>query len=86
MSSSSEGPVVGPSSRSPSPEHSPERGRRFAKRAHIRIVKDQLKVAQVPSDVPDNDPFEFYCDEPPSLGGEDRFPQPLSYIAAAVGF
>ncbi|HWL65079.1 MAG TPA: hypothetical protein VNP73_03810 [Actinomycetota bacterium] len=30
--------------------------------------------------------FEFYCDEPPSLGGENQFPQPLTYIAAGVGF
>lgn len=77
-------PVVGPSTPAPSPEHSPESGRRFAKSAHIRIVKDQLKVAEAPSS--SNEGFEFYCDEPPALGGEDRFPQPLTYIAAAVGF
>jgi hypothetical protein len=86
MSSSSKEPVVGPSTPAPSPDRSPERGRRFAKSAHIRIVKDQLKVAHAPSDMPAKEPFEFYCDEPPALGGEDRFPQPLSYIAAGVGF
>lgn len=86
MSSSSRQPVVGPSTPAPSPDRFPERGRRFAKLAHIPIVKDQLKVAQAPSDVPGNEPFEFYCDEPMPLGGKDRFPQPLSYIAAGVAF
>jgi hypothetical protein len=78
-------PVVGPSTRAPSPEHSPESGRRFAKSAHIRIVKDQLKVADAPASDSDRR-FEFFCDEPPALGGDDLFPQPLTYIAAAVGF
>ena len=77
-------PAVGPSTPAPSPEHSPESGRRFAKSAHIRIVKNQLKVAEAPSS--SNGRFEFFCDEPPALGGEDKFPQPLTYIAAAVGF
>jgi len=84
MPKSSHEPVVGRSTPAPSPEHSPESGRRFAKSAHIRIVKNQLKVATAPSDTSGG--FEFYCDEPPALGGEDRFPQPLTYIAAAVGF
>jgi hypothetical protein len=86
MSSSPKQPVVGPSTPAPSPDRSPEQGRRFAKSVHVRIVKDQLKVAHAPSDVPEKAPFEFYCDEPPPLGGEDRFPQPLHYIAAGVGF
>ena len=31
--------------------------------------------------------FEIHCDEPAQpLGGEDRFPQPLTYIAAGLGF
>ena len=78
-------PVVGPSTRAPGPDHSPERGRRFAKSARIRIVRDQLKVAEAQSETGDGR-FEFFCDEPPALGGEDRFPQPLTYIAAGVGF
>ena len=85
MPGSSNRPVVGPSTRAPSPAHSPERGNRFAKTAHIRIVKDQLKVAEAQSETSEAR-FEFFCDEPPSLGGEDRYPQPLTYIAAAVGF
>ena len=79
-------PVVGASTRAPSPDHSPESGRRFAKSAHIRIVKDQLKVADAPAASDPDRRFEFFCDEPPDLGGDDRFPQPLTYIAAAVGF
>ena len=27
----------------------------------------------------------FYVDEPPALGGEDRYPQPLTYVAGGVG-
>lgn len=30
--------------------------------------------------------FEVYCDEPPRIGGEDSYPQPLCYIAMGVGF
>ena len=86
MSDSPRGPVVGRSTPAPSPAHSPERGNRFEKSAHIRIVKDQLKVAEAQSEEGSEARFEFYCDEPPSLGGEDRYPQPLTYIAAGVGF
>ena len=30
--------------------------------------------------------FEVFSDEPPRIGGEDRYPQPLTYIAMGVGF
>ena len=30
--------------------------------------------------------FTFESDEPPELGGDDRHPHPLHYVAAAVGF
>jgi hypothetical protein len=58
--------------------------RRGVKRTHVAEVESlggskQLKVARVRH-------FEFYCDEPPTLGGEDQYPQPLAYLAAAVGF
>ncbi len=26
-----------------------------------------------------------FVDEPPALGGEDRYPQPLTYVAGGVG-
>jgi hypothetical protein len=47
--------------------------------ADMRIIEGQLKVAHVRQ-------FEFFCDEPPSLGGQDQYPQPLHYVAAGVGF
>ncbi len=79
-------PVVGASTPPPARDRAPERGRRFAKAAHIRIVKNQLKMAEAKSETGHNGRFEFFCDEPPALGGEDKFPQPLTYIAAGVGF
>ena len=27
----------------------------------------------------------FYVDEPPTLGGEGRYPQPLTYVAGGIG-
>lgn len=83
---SSKPPVVSQSTPAPSPEHAPEKGRRFPKSARIRIIENQLKVAQADVDEDVGKTFEFYCDEPPSLGGENQFPQPLTYIAAGVGF
>ena len=52
--------------------------------AHIRIVHDQVKRAEIDSELGNR--FEVYCDEPPNLGGDDEFPQPLHYVAAGVGF
>ena len=47
--------------------------------ADMAIVNHQLKVARYRH-------FEFYCDEPPRLGGTDEYPQPLTYLAAGIGF
>jgi hypothetical protein len=77
-------PVVGPDTRAPIEEAGPERGNRFAMGAHIRIVHDQVKIAEIDSELGKR--FEVHCDEPPNLGGDDEFPQPLHYIAAAIGF
>lgn len=30
--------------------------------------------------------FTFSADEPPRLGGDDKHPSPLTYIAAGIGF
>jgi hypothetical protein len=30
--------------------------------------------------------FEILCDEPPRLGEEDEYPQPLTYLVAGVAF
>ncbi len=79
-------PVVSSSTRPPSDSKAPERNNRFVKSARIRIIKGQLKVAEADSDESEGKRFEFYCDEPPSLGGDDEYPQPLTYVAAGVGF
>ena len=33
-----------------------------------------------------NGKFVFYADEPPTLGGDDNHPQPLTYLVSAIGF
>ena len=30
--------------------------------------------------------FEVLCDEPPRIGGTDKYPSPMSYMAMALGF
>ena len=30
--------------------------------------------------------FTFFSDEPSSLGGENKYPSPLAYIASGIGF
>jgi uncharacterized OsmC-like protein len=30
--------------------------------------------------------FEFHSDEPPVMDGDDEYPTPLDYLAAAIGF
>ena len=77
-------PVVGPDTRAPIKEAGPERGNRFAMGAHIRIVHDQVKRAEIDSELGKR--FEVHSDEPPNLGGDDEFPQPLHYVAAGIGF
>lgn len=77
-------PVVGPGTRAPIEEAGPERGNHFPMSAFVRIVHDQLKVAEIDSELGKR--FEVHCDEPPNLGGDDEFPQPLHYIAAGIGF
>jgi hypothetical protein len=77
-------PVVGPETRAPIEDAGPERGNRFAMGANIRIVHDQVKVAEIDSELGKR--FEVHSDEPPNLGGDDEFPQPLHYVAAGIGF
>jgi uncharacterized OsmC-like protein len=57
------------------------RGRSFTMSADMETLKmdRQLKVGRFRD-------FEFYCDEPHYLGGDDEYPQPLTYLAAGVGF
>ena len=30
--------------------------------------------------------FVIYCDEPESIGGENAYPAPLTYITSGIGF
>ena len=30
--------------------------------------------------------FEVYCDEPARIGGTDRYPSPMAYLAMSIGF
>lgn len=30
--------------------------------------------------------FVIFSDEPPQMGGEDKYPPPLTYITAGIGF
>ena len=39
----------------------------------------QLKVGR-------KEKFEVMCDEPPRIGGQDRYPTPLTYVCMGVGF
>jgi uncharacterized OsmC-like protein len=55
------------------------RGHAMTMGAHITALDKQQKVARFRH-------FEFYCDEPPLIGGADEYPQPLTYLAASVGF
>ena len=41
--------------------------------------KGQLKVGR-------SGAYEVFCDEPPRLGGDGEYPQPLNYFALGVGF
>ena len=30
--------------------------------------------------------YEVYCDEPARIGGTDRYPSPMTYLAMSIGF
>lgn len=57
------------------------RNRVFTMSAEVETVEQDglLKVGRFRH-------FEFFSDEPPVIGGGDRHPQPLTYLAASVGF
>ncbi len=48
-------------------------------RADSRLIGDQIQEAK-PRD------YTLVCDEPSSLGGSDKGPNPLEFFMAAVGF
>ena len=48
--------------------------------SRIRLIKDQLKEAQVPGG------YTISCDEPVKRGGTGKGPAPLQYLVSAIGF
>ena len=62
------------------PDILPERrGAKRTSAVQVETLGKQLKVGHIRQ-------FEVYCDEPPHMGGQDQYPNPLAYLAAAVGF
>jgi len=56
------------------------RGKTFTMHADISgSSAGQTKVARFRH-------FEIHCDEPQWLGGDDCYPQPLTYVVAGIGF
>jgi len=55
------------------------RGRLFTIRTDIVTHEKMHKVAKFRH-------FEIHCDEQEFLGGDDRHPNPLTYLAAGIGF
>lgn len=92
MDEGTEKAVVNLDTKQPSEAALPPGGRRMTMGADIEIIDGHLKVARGGSSTAEGSPrddgalFEFYSDEPPFLGGENRHPQPLLYVAAGVGF
>lgn len=59
----------------------PQGGYRVTRRAVVRDIPgdEMLKVGEYQG-------HEIHADEPPSVGGEDRHPTALGYIAVGIGF
>ena len=55
------------------------RGRLFTIHTDIVTHEKMHKVAKFRH-------FEIHCDEQEFLGGDDRHPNPLTYLAAGIGF
>jgi hypothetical protein len=49
--------------------------------AHTEVIAGelQLKRGRVGK-------FEVFCDEPARIGGTDKYPSPMGYLAMAIGF
>ncbi len=54
---------------------------------HLRLATNNVtRNTQTGEVLRQTNKFTFFSDEPSSLGGDDQYPQPLTYIAAGVGF
>jgi hypothetical protein len=57
----------------------PEGGISRENDAYTEIVSAQLKRGT-------SRHFEVFCDEPERIGGTDKYPSPMTYLAMAIGF
>ena len=48
---------------------------------HTEVVAGELQLKRGTSGK-----FEVVCDEPARIGGTDRYPSPMTYLAMAIGF
>ena len=48
---------------------------------HTEVVAGELQLKRGTSGN-----FEVLCDEPARIGGTDRYPSPMTYLAMAIGF
>jgi hypothetical protein len=48
---------------------------------HTEVVAGELQLKRGRSGK-----FEVLCDEPARIGGSDRYPSPMTYLAMAIGF
>jgi hypothetical protein len=49
--------------------------------AHTEVLSGEMQLKRGTSGK-----FEVFCDEPARIGGTDRYPSPMSYLAMAIGF
>ncbi|MGH2945403.1 MAG: OsmC-related (seleno)protein [Solirubrobacteraceae bacterium] len=77
---------VQPSADRPGPAVRPDSTHPIAVRLTGEIVENERKRILVAEDVPKGSSFEIFSDEGEGIGGEERAPTPLSYLAAAVAF
>jgi hypothetical protein len=62
------------------PELPPE-GIRSDSEAYTEVVEGSIQLKRGISRQ-----FEVFCDEPPRIGGTDKYPTPMGYLAMSIGF
>jgi len=49
--------------------------------AHTEVMAGEMQLKRGTSGN-----FEVFCDEPARIGGTDKYPSPMTYLAMAIGF
>ncbi len=49
--------------------------------AHTEVMASEMQLKRGTSGK-----FEVFCDEPARIGGTDKHPSPMTYLAMAIGF